>query len=521
MIAAMGRSAVIVRERVRGVELPTDGRIPRRCTEHEFDRLVGEAKKWPLDFVLLTMMHTQDGRALRLTCGRWGSAPIYLHAADGVLRGTWDVTKLYPYLRSTILDPGFVAQYLAILDYPYSRKTIFPEIAMLTERATASWSAPFAVPKIRYPSAEDHATAARAKPGTEVEGAMREILTGSMRRWLWDENEDIAVELSGGLDSTAVAAAAASLTTGSVRSYGMIMPGRPGVWQSRRRDAVIRRFHIRDRNFPCIDEPPFNPRSRRIRDDATVPWGEFYDEAVGVLLDLAREDGASLIFTGMGGDELCSYQPGEIDDNDRTVAEVGDGVAQRAGEHAGESFQKFLTAKTIDAFRQRNALIDDAPQSLFYTSALESAAAVSTLYLTHGIWPASPLVTPELVQFCRRLPFELRHERLIQRRLLTSYGLGRTVAYANPKRLEDFNDVMTLAMHKASVATIAPLFEDSRLAEQGYVDRSELVKAYRRARTGDDAYGDELLGVTVLELTLRAVESRRTRAPEPLPVGDT
>ncbi len=511
MITTARRSAVIVRELVRGIEMPNRRPTLRCCTEREFDFVISEAKRWPLDFILLTMTHAEDAPALRLTCGRWGTAPIYLYAADKVLRGDWNATKLYPFLRSTALDSGFVAQYLAALDYPYSRRTIFPEIAMLTERATASWSMPFGVPKIRYPSAEGRATARRVKAGTRVVDAMREILTASMRRWLDDDSDHVAVELSGGLDSTAVAAAAASIAPGRVRSYGMIMPGRHGVWQSRRRNAVVRRFRLRDRNFQCVDEPPFNPRSRRIRDDATVPWGEFYDEAVGVLLDFARKDGASLIFTGMGGDELCSYQPGEIADDDQPAAEAG------AAERGAENFPKFLTAKTLDAFEQRDALIDDAPQSLLDTSALESAAAVSTLYLTHGLWPVSPLVTPELVEFCRRLPFALRHKRSVQRRLLTSYGLGRSVAYANPKRLEDFGDVMTFAMHEASVATITPLFDESRLAEQGYVDRSELVKAYRRARTGGDAYSDQLVGATVLELTLRAVEGKRSRVREPLP----
>ncbi len=512
MIATPRRSAVIVRESMRGIELPNCGQPPRSCTEREFDAVISDAKRWPLDFILLTMTHAEDAPALRLTSGRWGTAPIYLHAAGKVLRGDWNATRLYPFLRSTALDPGFVAQYLAALDYPYSRRTIFPEIAMLTERATASWSVPFGAPKIRYPGAEDHATARRVKAGTNVVGAMREILTASMRCWLDDDSNQVAVELSGGLDSTAVAAAAASIAPGRVRSYGMIVPGRAGVWQSRRRNAVVRRFRLRDRNFQCVDQPPFNPRSRRIRDDATVPWGEFYDEAVGVLLDLARKDGANLIFTGMGGDELCSYQHGEIA-NDRPAAEAG-----TAGRDA-ENFPKFLTAKTIDAFEQRDALIDDAPQSLLDTSVLESAAAVSTLYLTHGLWPVSPLVTPELVEFCRCLPFAWRHKRSVQRRLLASYGLGRNVAYANPKRLEDFGDVMTFAMHKASVSTIAPLFEESRLADQGYVDRAELVKAYRRARNGGDAYSDQLVGATVLELTLRAVEGQRSRACAPLPAG--
>lgn len=509
------RTAVIVRERVRGLTYPTDEREPLRCLEGEFDHRIAQARAWPLDFVLLVISHAGDAPAVRLECGRWGTAPVYLHAANGVLRCDWDVTELYGHLGSTAFDPGFAAQYLLQLEHPYSRKTIFPEIAMLTERATATWRAPFGPPKIRYPRAEEHARAGRLKRGADVEGMFREILAAAMQRWLPGDDEHVALELSGGLDSTTVGAAAASLTTERVHSYGMIMPGEPGRWQRRRRDAVTRRFRMLDRSFPCADAPPFNPRSRRVREDATVPWGEFYDEAVGTLLDLARDDGAHLIFTGMGGDELSSYQAGELDDLDDGDAAPAEDESDRAplGRRA-QRFPSFVTPMTIDAFEQRDALIDDAPQSLMYTSVPESAAAVSTLYLKHGVWPVSPLVTPELVEFCRRLPFELRHERMAQRRVLTSFGLGRTVAYPSPKRLENFCDVMAFALRDASVPVIAPLFAESRLAEQGFVDRGKLVRAYRRAQAGDDRYDDQLLGATVLELTLRAVEHRRARSAE-------
>lgn len=515
MITTARRTAVIVRERIRGATLAPDTVTPRQCTEREFDHLLREARQWPLEFALLTLTHgdpqgvpeTQGvSGTLNLLAGRWGTAPIYLHADDRVLRGHWDATELYPYLRSTALDPGFAARYLVELDLPYSRRTIFPEISMLTERALATWSSPFKLPKIRYPRDEDHASAMRVKPGANLEGAIQEILAASMRRWLRSDDDEIAVELSGGLDSATVAAAAAALTRRPVRSYGMMMPDQPGLWQRGRREAIIRAFGMQDRHFPCTDEPPFNPRSRRVRDGTTVPWGEFYDEAVGRLLQLARKDGISQIFTGMGGDELSSFQFGELDDDEIAAS------PSALTDDAQDGFPGFLTTQTTDAFEQPEAAIDPAPQSLLYTSTLESAAAVSTLYLTHGVWPVSPLLTPELVEFFRRLPYRLRRGRTMQRRLLTSYGLGKTVAYPNPKRLEDFTGVMRFAMLKASVPVIVPLFEQSRLAEQGFVDRGKMIDAYRTARNAGADYPVELLGAAVLELTLQAVERRRSSA---------
>jgi hypothetical protein len=77
---------------------------------------------------------------------------------------------------------------------------------------------------------------------------------------------------------------------------------------------------------------------------------------------------------------------------------------------------------------------------------------------------------------------------------------------------------MTLAMHRASVPVFAPLFEESRLAEQGFVDRSELVKAYRISRGRNAGYCVELLGAAVLELTLRAIEHWR-KCPKPPSAG--
>lgn len=509
------RTAVLVRERVHGLPAPESSLDARPATEHELDRALAELRAWPLDFVELVIMRRGGAADVKLRAGRWGTAPVYLLARDGVLHGDWNVTRLYRHLRSAVLDPGFTAQYLLGLDHPYSRRTIFPEIQMLTERATAAWAPPFRTVAIRYPHAEAVAEAQRVRRGAKVTGAFREILAASMRRWLPADGEPVAVELSGGLDSSTVAATAATIADQPVRSYGMIMPGGISRYQRRRRDEVVRTFGLIDHTLPCVAHPPFGPGSRRVDDLAVVPWGEFYDEAVGAMLEHARADGVRRIFTGMGGDELCSYQHGELDaDGDDAIGEIesvvdgaiGDGDAGDDPAAGASARPPFVTRQCWDAFADRDARVDDAPQSVMYRSVLESAAAVSTLYLEIGVWPISPLCTPELVEFCRRLPLGWRHERVIQRRVLGAFGCSRVVTHPRKAHLENFCDVMEHAMRDASSPLVQALFRSSRLAEHGLVDQDALLAAYERYRRGDGRHADQLLGAAVLELTIRSVE---------------
>ena len=513
MLVSPRRTAVVVRERIHGEPQPGDALAVTRCGEGRLDRELAAARSWPLDFLELLITRREGGAEVRLRCGRWGTAPVYLMARGGTLRADWDVARLYPFLRSHRLEPALAAQYLLELGHPYSRRTLFPGVWMLTERATASWSPPSGDLAVVYPRPERHARAQRLGSRARVAATFRDILSSSMRRWLTPEDGPVAVELSGGLDSSIVAATAAGIRPGGVRSYGMLMPGRPGGHQRARRNEVVRRFGLLDRARRCTDHPPFHPGSRRVRGLAVVPWGEFYEEAVGAMLERAASDGARLIFTGLGGDELCSYQPGEIDG-----AEGGDPDREDGGPAAGAArYPPFVTAAVRDAYEARGELSDDAPQALLETSALESAAAVSTLHLRTGVWPASPLCTPELVEFCRRLPPAWRHERVVERKVLRSLGCSPAVANPRPEHLETFNEVMERALRHASSAVIRGLFRDSRLADQGLVERDRLLAAYARYRRGDQRHAEWILGAVVLELTVRSVEQgRASRLAPPL-----
>ena len=173
-----------------------------------------------------------------------------------------------------------------------------------------------------------------------------------------------------------------------------------------------------------------------------------------------------------------------------------------------QAFPKEETKLLREAYAQRERRIDCAPGPLLHDSTIESAGAVSRLCLRAGFWPVHPLCTPELVQFCRRLPFAWRDRRRIHRAVLASFGLPARLTHPRRATLEHFSDVMDFAIHSAARAGIEQLFAESRLAEQGLVDRAGLVEAFR-AHGAARKNSEWLLGLVVLELTLRSVEHHR------------
>jgi len=219
-----------------------------------------------------------------------------------------------------------------------------------------------------------------------------------------------------------------------------------------------------------------------------VPWEEFYTEPTAHMLSMAREDAVHTIYTGIGGDELSSYQAGE--------------PVARLGYNRQSSFPEFTTAAVTST--------DTAPQALMYTSVLESCAAASPLYLRNGIWPVSPFATPELVEFCRRLPWEWRHKRRIGRRVLGSFGYSRRLTHPRRAHCENFLDVMDYALRDAAAPLIENLFAESRLESQGLIDGRRFIESYRvyRKHSGE-THGDRILAALLLELTVRSIENAK------------
>jgi hypothetical protein len=188
-----------------------------------------------------------------------------------------------------------------------------------------------------------------------------DIVTASTQRWLHLPTASLSAQLSGGLDSAMVVGMASRLSGGSLRTYGLVMPGPPGVQQQERRRELSEVFDLEDERLDMLDRLPFAPEGSRIVTQRVVPWEEVYFEAFEALLALARQSGAAVSFNGTGGDELCSRHWYEVSADQRACRR------QQVLVEAVE-FPSYLSRTACEAIRDTLSTIDRAPASPLFSS---------------------------------------------------------------------------------------------------------------------------------------------------------
>ncbi len=493
-----------VRERLRDTSSPVIGagadHLPE-ITSAALDALRLEFANWPLHRTTIEIDTGSVGTSVRIQAGEWGVAPVYLADKGEVLLGHWDPSELYCFLPDIGLDPEHAAHYLVQFSTPYSKNSLLRGINVLTAGSTATWRANGGASDsldIEYPPAFPGYRPRELKLGAPVLEQFGAILEASQRRWVDDDLP--SSELSGGLDSGIVSATAAMIHDGHVHTYGIIHDGAMGMEQRSRREELVARYNLIDHVTLAGRHLPLDPTSSRISESRVVPWEEIYYEAVEALLSIAVDTGTRVLFTGFGGDELFYPNWEEIP------------LGKRLGllhefERGRPDRPDWISTSTYETFRESLQDRDAAPAAAISDSALDSVAFASILYLKKGIWPVNPYCTPELIRFCRSLPFEWRENRNLQRQFLRRLGLSDR--YIDPKLPESFTPVLErgLRRHKAF---IDDLFEDSRLAAQGHIDPRRFLAAFAdfTERGSTRFEPKDYYATIVLELTLRSWEER-------------
>ncbi|WP_329072587.1 asparagine synthase C-terminal domain-containing protein [Amycolatopsis sp. NBC_01480] len=436
------------------------------------------------------VLHLQPGR-ITISAGIGGTVPLYLAAEGEFLYGTWDLPALRRLLRSSSLRDRAVARALT-RRHRYSSDTLFTDVTMLTERATATFTT--AGLQLTYPPPAEHVTRARElRSGADPFDALAHLLTEAIHPWRAG-GALMGLELSGGLDSATVAIAAHEPAGPALRTFGLLIEGALGTEQHRRRLTIAEHVRATDDVLRAHEHAPFCAGGIRARGAAHDPGGEFYREAFEALADRAARHGVTIMLTGNGGDEIMAPRPDELPPPPpQSLAEVS-----------------WLGPRARDAL----ATIDDnlAPSAVLPTPTLMGFAIHHPAYLRAGIWPVTPFTHPRLVRFAEQLPLEMRRGKKLYRDFLTRAGLPRSVTH--PERTENFRDLMQHGLRHHGLPLANRLLGDGMLlTDHGFIDPDALQRTVRDAHQSDTV-PSVLCDTLALEVGLRSLLT-----PDPAPVA--
>lgn len=464
-----GVTTVLIRDAASPVTLP-EATDPIRGGENVTGAAHGDA----------LLLQTQPAR-IRLAAGVGGTVPLYLAADGDVLYGTWDLAALCHRARQSGLLDRAVARALT-RRHRYSSDTVFTDVTMLTERATATFTHEGL--NVAYPSPAEHVSRARQlRPDADPCAALEHLLAGALAPW-HDEEALLGLELSGGLDSATVAVATRSRRR-RLRTFGLIIDGALGAEQHRRRVAIAEQIGAIDQTLPARDHAPFCTSGIRAGGAPHDPAGEFYREAFEALAGCAARSGVTVMLTGNGGDEVMAPR----------IDELPPPPPQRLSEVA------WLGPRTCDALSDIDHNL--APSAVLPAPTLMGFAIHHPAYLRAGIWPTAPFAHPRLIRFAEQLPLELRRRKKLYRDFLRRAGLPPLVTH--PQRREHFRGLMQHGLRHHGLPLAERLLADGMiLADHGYINPDAL------RRTVQDAHQSAtvpsvLCDTLVLEVGLRSL----------------
>ncbi|PCJ91618.1 MAG: hypothetical protein COA50_16415 [Flavobacteriaceae bacterium] len=471
----------------------------RQVMPGEINRLRANLKNWELHYVCLLI----DSHSVTMDTGKWPVSPIHIVEKNNELHGSWNPNELYKHFSSFKLNKELVSHFLISFDCPYSKNTLFLDMYRLTERSVLHWKGNNTL-KITYPPSLEQPYAKKLKPDSDVLGMFEEILRHSMARWIHSDIPRPSVELSSGLDSGIVAVIASSLTTNKLGSYGLLVMNELKAPQITRRNEFINKFRFDDTSINIEDYLPFSKQGLGMVSSEKVPWSECYYEAFGKMLSIAEQNNEKLLFTGIGGDELFYPYWDELNNEDQNFYASSNYLTR-------EKVPTFIEDDSYRTYSETVNSIEMAPKSLMATSTLEAMAYTSPQNLRHNIWPVSPYCTPELIMFCRSLPYAWRKNRRLQREFLAKVGCSQKIT--NPKQPEDFGPVMKFALQKARLP-VKKLIKNSYLADLGFIDPNKFMYAYdyHISHNNKSKHSDvDFYSVIALEYTMQTMDVEQTR----------
>ncbi|CAI7977076.1 Asparagine synthase [Frankia sp. Hr75.2] len=466
------RTLIVVRERIAG-RAPVAGGV-RMLDPAEFDTARSAAAAWPADFV---MVETAPRMPVRVSAGACGTVPLYLAEDGTALHGSWDMADLQPYAR--VLSTREAARLLAFRPR-YGSETLFEGIRRLTERATAHYGGGL---YISYPEPALHRRPRALADGADVLGAFRDAIDTALDLRPLDQ-DTTAWHLTGGFDSGVIATRAAQRWPNQLTTAALLIGG-PGREQQIRRRAQMRTrlpFSAHDTLVDALTEPPLHPGCARLQGEPISPYEEPLHHPFRLLTQALRAQGARVVVTGIGGDEMVAVSREEYPETDPPIDQVGQDLP-------------WLGSAVTDAL----AYADDAvaPPAVVNSMTLLSMETMAPVLLRAGIWPVHPFAHPGMVQLGEQLPYDWRELKQLQRRQLASLGLNEDVTH--PVERESFAEVVQHTLTSYGPGLLADMLTSgSMLFDMGLVDPDRLADACTHLE--DHALYDETRDAKLIEV---------------------
>ncbi|MGI5171713.1 asparagine synthase [Spirillospora sp. CA-253888] len=473
------RTAIIVRERVP--DRPAAPAEPVTVGAAELDAITHQARRWPLDHVLI---ETAQHRPARITAGPVRSTPLFLAHRDSVLHGSWDLADLRPFAAG--IAPREATRML-VYRPRYSTDICFAGIWRLTERAVATFGGDLV---IRYPDPVPHAEPRELVDGADVLAAFTAGIDAALDARPLEPDLTLA-HLTGGLDSGSIGTRTARRWPGRIDTATLIVIGPGRAQQIRRRTEIRARVPFGGRDL-CLDTRDlmmFTPECARVRGEPVSPYDEPLHEHFTRLNAQIAARGAHTVVTGLGGDEMVAAGSAES--------------AQAAADKADDFDLPWLGPRARAAIEYGDDGI--APPATAGGITLLAAECVAPPLLKAGLWPVHPFADRALVHLGDQLPFHWRELKHLQRCHLATFGLSDDAC--NPRHRESFAELVeqSLAMHGLPLLRRV-LAEGSPLIEAGLLDPDGLKTAVEDLDSGP--YREEphskLVEVITLDLAARA-----------------
>lgn len=441
----------LVKERVRN-----PAQIETSATSAE--ELFEQVAKWPLDSVLLSVYRGANGLSVEFLSGTVRTSPLYIAWTPERVRASWDVSSLCTEEAMESLDVPVLCAEIA-LENSYTHRTFLRNTVRLLERMHVR--ADKNGIHVREPAPAPMFTPRQLSPNADPVGAYAQLLQAALARPAWPA-ERTAFELSGGMDSASLVAISSTSSTPARFTSGTLLPGEVGEQQRKRRKQIRQLLNnSEDIAIDGADAICFSPLDRAF---STIPFQNPNSPVGSALLKQLCRRGITTIVTGIGGDELFSLHPWEQDAYPAATPKSLPYLLHVPGNDGC-----FISADGT------------APLPHVAASALLAACNRAAMFMREGVWLVNPLCSPELTRFAQQLPVEWRTGRRLLRELLAKLGLA---SFAKPYPSETYDELNMLNIREHQ-ANIRLLFQRSRLADLGILDRAALVTCFERWLAGD------------------------------------